>query len=247
MTNFDRNILVALGLFLAVEPRLSAQVPQPPAPLSVISTHATAHRRLPNTVADVSVAIETEGKTVAMVTKVLASKSQDLTSYLKREGADRLTTDQVSVETKTHTVKGGPDTIVGYSGRLSVSFRSTPEKVSELIGGALAAGANTLQQVTFSPREEELDAARQQLATAATRTAVAQAEAVAQAAGARITGVREIIVDPENATMRPMSDSLQSSRAATFASAAAAPVPIATSAGDQDVSISVEVRVDIAR
>ncbi len=219
-----------------------------PPPANLVSTHATAHRRLPNTVADVSVEIQTEAATVAALTKTLATRSQMLIAYLKREGAERLTTDQVNVNTKTHTVKGGRNQIVGYSGTIAVSFRTTPEKVSDLVTGALTQGANTLQQVSFAPREEEIDAARQELAAEATRTALAQAEAVTKAAGERVTGIREIVVDPENG-VRPLADSYESSRATSFAALAkpASPPPIATASGDQEVRMTVDMRVEIAK
>ena len=65
-----------------------------------LSTHAMAHRRLSNTVADVSVGIETNGASMAEVARALATRSQSLMTYLKREGADRLTTGQISLEPK---------------------------------------------------------------------------------------------------------------------------------------------------
>ena len=211
-------------------------------PLSLIHTHATAHTRLPNTVADVSVSIQTDGPTVAVVSKALGEKSQQLLTYLRAQHADRLATEQVSVDPKTHTPKGGPDQIVGYSGRTNITFRAPVDKVSQLITDALAHGANTLESVNFQPREEEAEAARRELATEATKTALAQAEAVAKAAGTHVASIHEITVDP-NGTMvyRPMPMAV---RALSDMKQAA---PIATESGEQEISITVNLDANIAQ
>ena len=212
-------------------------------PTNLINTHAVAHTRLSNTVADVTLGISSDGTSVAIVSKALSDRSQKLMTYLRAQHAERLATNQVSVEPKTHTVKGGPDVTVGYSGRIGVSFRTTPEKASEMITAALANGANTLDQVNFLPGEEETEAARKNLAVEATKSAVAQADAVAKAAGEHVAGVREITVDPGGSFLRPMA----MMQRMTDVNGAAAPPPIATEAGDQEVSVTVNVDVMIAQ
>jgi uncharacterized protein len=215
--------------------------------VSTINTHAMAHRRLSNTVADVSVGIETNGVTMAEVTRALSTRSQSLMTYLRQQGADRLTTGQVSIEPKLDSSKGSggrADRIVGYTGTMSVSFRSPADKVSDLMSGALTQGANTLGEVVFTSREEDIDNARRELAAEATKLAIDQAASVAKAAGAHIKEVRSIDVDPQNVTLE----------AAKAAYAPAAPLmaglraaPIATAAGDQEVSIAVNVQAEIAQ
>jgi len=217
-------------------------------PANIVATHATAERRLPNTVVDVRASVETEAATVAEVTKTLGAKSQSLIGYLKAQGAERLLTESVNVDTKTHTSRGGPDKIVGYSGTLSVSFRTTPEKASDLLTGVLTNGANRVEDVTFSAREEEIAAAKKELAAEATKTAMEQAESVAKAAGERITGVKDIAVDEH----LPMSSAPQGLAGMEFNSGAAykqrlASPPIATASGEQRVSVTVELRASLER
>lgn len=231
---------LALMLSAAVS---HAQTEAKSAQLSLIHTHATSHTRLPNTVADISVSIQTDGPSVAVVSKTLSEKSQQLLTYLRGQHADRLATEQVSVDPKMHTPKGGPDEIVGYSGRMNVTFRAPVDKVSDLITDALAHGANTLESVNFQPREEEAEAARRELATEATKTALAQAEAVAKAVGIRVTSIHQITVDPNGSfAPRPM---MMSARA--FSPQLKAEAPIATEAGDQEVSITVDLDANIAQ
>ncbi len=220
---------------------LSAQQPACQ-PASLIHTHAMAHIRLPNTVADGSVGISADASSVAAVTRELGLRSQKMMAFLRDHHGERLATQQISVEPKTHTVKGGPDQIVGYSGRMSVSFRTSVDAVSDLVSGALANGANTLDAVSFSPREEELDAARRSLAIEATRTAAAQADAVAKAAGEHVSSIHDISVDPEGTSLRMQDTVMRSSL-----SASSQPMPMATQAGDQEISVTVNIDANIAQ
>ena len=231
-------VFLASSLFI-----LPAATAQQAVPSNLIHTHAMAHARLANTVADATVGITEDGPTVAAVSKTLGERSQKLLTYLRAQHAERLVTNQVSVEPKTHTVKGGPDVIVGYTGRISVSFRTTADKASQLTTDALANGANTLDQVSFSPAEEETETARKNLAIEATRSALAQAEAVAKAVGGHVTAVRDIAVDPEGSFFRPMAMARQTMAAMK----AQAGPPIATEAGDQEVSVIVNLDAVLAQ
>ena len=233
-----------LAAFITTEGCSTGAQPQP----RILSTHAMAHRRLSNTVADISVGIETNGVTMAEVTRALARRSQSLMAYLKQGGADRLTTGQITIEPKIDGSKGSEgraDRIVGYTGTMSVNFRSPADKVSDLMSGALAQGANTLGQVVFTSREEDVDAARKELAAEATQLAMEQAASVATAAGSHIAGIREIDVDPQNATLDYAKEAYSAPKARMMAGLSAA--PIATAAGDQDLSIAVNVQVEVAQ
>src|SRR6185437_8565848 len=149
-----------------------------------------------NTVVDISVGIQTQGTDVKSVSRDLADRSQTLLGWLREQGAERLATDQISFQPQTHEEKNGQQKIVGYTGNTSVSFRTTPEKAGAILSGVLDHGANTIQQTSYSPNEEDQDKVRKELAQEATRTAVAQAEAVANAAGTKVIGVREVSVEP---------------------------------------------------
>ena len=238
---FRATRILLCSLLPLAAPLLAQQAGCPP--LSLIHTHAVAHTRLPNTVADGSVGITADGANVAVVSKALSERSQKLMNFLRGQHAERLSTDQISVQPKTHTVKGGPDVIVGYTGSISVRFRTTVEKSGDLISGALANGANTLDQVSFSPREEEIEAARKNLAVEATQIAMAQAKAVAEAAGEHVASVHDVVVDPDGSTLRPMP---MMQRNAAFAMKMDAPAPVAMEAGDQEVNITVNVDANIA-
>lgn len=242
----NRTCFASLVVFtsLAVSPLpLPAQQNELTLPVNagIVSTSATAHRRIPNTVADISVGIQTQGTDAKSVSRDLAERSQTLLDWLRSQGAERLATDQISFQPQTHEEKNGQQKIVGYTGNTSVSFRTTPEKAGAILSGVLDHGANTIQQTSYSPSEEDQDKVRKELAQEATRTAVAQAEAVANAAGTRVIGVREVTVEPSG-IIRPI---MYRQMAAT---AMAAPAPaMGTEAGEQDISVNVAVKLTVSR
>jgi hypothetical protein len=212
-----------------------------PVNAGLVSTSATAHRRIPNTVADVSVGIQTQGADAASVSRDLAQRSQTLLEWLRGQGAERLATDQISFQPQTHEEKNGQQKIVGYTGSTTVSFRTTPEKVGAILSGVLDHGANTIQQTSYAPKEEDEDRVRKELAQEATRTAVAQGDAVADAAGTHVIGVREVNVEP-GGIMRPMPMMRMQAMAAS-----AQAVPMAAEAGDQDISVTVSIKLTVTR
>jgi uncharacterized protein len=213
-----------------------------PVNAGLVSTSATAHRRIANTVADVSVGIQTQGADAASVSRDLAQRSQTLLEWLRGQGAERLATDQISFQPQTHEEKSGQQKIVGYTGSTTVSFRTTPEKVGAILSGVLDHGANTIQQTSYGPKEEEADTVRKELAQEATRTAVTQGNAVAEAAGTHVIGVREVNVEGSG-IIRPMP----MMRMQSFEMKAAATPAMAGEAGEQDISVTVSIKLTVTR
>jgi uncharacterized protein len=213
-----------------------------PVNAGLVSTSATAHRRITNTVADVSVGIQTQGADAASVSRDLAQRSQTLLEWLRGQGAERLATDQISFQPQTHEEKSGQQKIVGYTGSTTVSFRTTPEKVGAILSGVLDHGANTIQQTSYGPKEEEADTVRKELAQEATRTAVAQGNAVAEAAGTHVIGVREVNVEGSG-IIRPVP----MMRMQSFEMKAAATPAMAGEAGEQDISVTVSIKLTVTR
>jgi uncharacterized protein YggE len=236
------SVLSAAALLLLPTPgRTQTNELTLPVNAGIVATTATAHRRVPNTVVDVSVGIQTQGQDAAAVSRDLAQRSQALLGWLRAQGAERLATEQVSFQPQTHEEKNGQQKIVGYTGSTTVSFRTTPAKVGEILSGVLEHGANTIQQTSYAPKEEEEDKVRKELAQEATKSAMEQAEVVAAAANTRVIGVREVNVQP-NGFVRPMP----MMRAQAMSAGAASPA-VGTEAGDQDISVNVSVRLTVSR
>ena len=247
-----RRWLAGLGLLCVLAGPMPAQTAAPaqervtpqPTPEGIVVTGATARRRVPNTVADVVVGIEATGRDVASVSQPLEQRSQSLLEFLRQQGAERLRTEDVSVEPQTEAQPNGRARIVGYSGHLSVSFRTTPQQLPVLLAGSLEHGANTIIQTVFVPRESEIDATRQELAVEATKMALTQAEAVAKAANLRVTAIREINVAPEGGVV-PLVRNAQPAQGPAVATAMNR--TIATAAGEQELAVRVTVRAAIDR
>jgi uncharacterized protein YggE len=198
---------------------------------------------VPNTVADVVVGIEATGRDVASVSQPLEQHSQALLEFLRQQGAERLRTEEVSVEPQTETQPNGRSGIAGYTGRLSISFRTSPKQLPALLGGSLEHGANKIIQTVFMPSESEIDAARQELAVEATKMALAQAEVVAKAADTRVVGIREINVAPEG-EVAPLTIARSEKGSAV---SAAINRTISTMPGEQELAVRVVVRAAIDR
>ena len=214
--------VAAIALALAATPAL-ADVPP------TVTTHGLARDRLTNTVADVSLAIEARGRTTAEVQAALATGSGPLLAWLGGTGAERIRTQGPTVRAELDPTRTGPARIVGYAGRLGVTFTLEAGKLGPVLSEALNHGANAIDGTALRPRESELDSARNRLAAAATVIAIEQARAVAEAAGLRAGPVRTLVVDPVQQGFRPLM-----ARANVAAAA-----PIETEAGDTEITASV--------
>ena len=223
----------------------------PPRPATVaalrpglVSTHAQATRRLPNTVADATVGIEVHGRDLRGTAAALARQSQALLTFLRGQSTERLRTAGTSFEPELQEQRGQPDRIKGYTGRLLVSFRTAPDQLPAMLAGCLDNGATSLGQFGASPREEEIEAARRDMVAEATAAALAQARAIADTVGQRIAGVDLVEVDPApGAGLEPAGMPYLAERAAR----PAPPVPpIASEAGDAGLSVRVVMTLRLA-
>ena len=175
------------------------------------------------------------------VSTLLAQRSQTLHDFLREQGVERLRTENISFAPQIESVHGGPDRVVGFTGQVFVSFRTTPDKLGALLRGGLEHGANSVSQTEFTPLESDIDTARRDLAIEAMKNGLARADAIAQAAGQRVIRIENINVEPEEG-VRPTPFAV--SKQMTLSSP---PTPIATAAGEHDISVRVSVQVVIER
>ncbi|MBP0494266.1 SIMPL domain-containing protein [Pararoseomonas indoligenes] len=207
----------------------------------LVAVGAEARRRLPATVSDAVVTIEVHGRDLRGTAAALAGKSGTLLAFLRAQGAERLRTESTGFEPELQEVRNQPDRIKGYAGRATVSFRTVPDRLPALLSGSLENGATGLLQSGSLPREEEVEAARQELAAEATRTALARARAVAAAAEARVAGVQRIEMDPPGAVLP------YGAEAAAPMMRAQVPVPpMASAAGEAEVVVRVTAVLRLA-
>ena len=241
-----RAALFTAGIWLLCGGEAVAQAetgPTASAPRAgILSARATAHRQVANAVAIVSLGIEVHGRDVPTTLGPLAERSKTLLAYLQSQHVDRLGSDQVDLTPETQEQHGRPDRITGYAGRQTVTFQIDPAKLPSVAGDALAHGANTLQQVSLAPRDSDLETARRELAIEATRQAIMQIKAVADAADQRVAWLAEITIAPQDGGFRPpMPVPMLAPMLALKAAAPALPIE----AGETEVSIEVAVKARI--
>lgn len=130
-----------------------------------------------------------------------------------------------------------PPTITGYEARNMVTVTlSDLTKVGAVIDAGGAAGANNVESLSFTLRQDQ--PARRQALTEATREALNKAQTIAQAIGGRVTRILE--VQEANATVRPI---YQSERSVGFTADARAQTPIEV--GTLDINAQVQVIVEV--
>ena len=87
---------------------------------------------------------------------------------------------------------GDMQRVVGYNASNSLSIRTTQiERVGEFIDAAFAAGANQLNNISFS--RQDITEAQAQALTLATQDAIAKATTIAEAAGVELGAIQRIV------------------------------------------------------
>jgi uncharacterized protein len=183
---------IASPMFSA--PHTFAANPTPTDNEHTISVSGTGKVTLSPDTADVRLGVLASGKSVRSVRQQAASSMTAVISSLKKLGiADKdIQTSWVSLQpTNDYNVGTNQPKVTGYqfSNAVSVTIRDL-DKVGDAIDNALAAGATTLDGITFRVADET--AAEAQARTAAMADAKAKAQALATAAGVTITGVASI-------------------------------------------------------
>ncbi len=155
----------------------SAMHPHHTAERQVLTVSATGSERIETTVAEVRLAIEERGMSDEEARDRMARRSQRLLEFLRGEKVERLETASLRLHPIYDYTKGDRQ-IVGFQAMSVVSFRTGVERVAALIDEAIQRGANQVQDLVFTAPEATIEAARQEALRAATRTALARADAV---------------------------------------------------------------------
>jgi len=228
--------LVAAGLAspLFSAPHTFAANPSPTDNEHTISVNGTGKVTLTPDIADIRLGVQATGKSVKAVRDQAATSMTSVIAALKKLGiADKdIQTSWVSLQpTYDYSLGTTPPRITGYqfSNSITATLRSL-DKVSDAIDDSLAAGATTLDGITFRVADEV--AAEAQARTAAMADAKAKAQALASAAGVTITGVGAI-----NETVTPTPYPIYYGAAEAGGKDASTPVEPGTS----DITITVAV------
>jgi hypothetical protein len=124
----------------------------------------------------VRLGVEIQGKTAQAVQQQVAQRSQAVVELLKSRKVEKLQTTGISLN-PNYSYQGGKQSINGYSGTNTVSFRIETEKSGTLLDDAIKAGASRIDGISFVASDEAIAQAQQQAIQKATEDARKQADA----------------------------------------------------------------------
>jgi uncharacterized protein len=187
-------IVAGLASPLFSAPRLLAANPTPTQNEHTISVTGTGKVTLSPDIADLRLGVNVSATTVKAARASAAASMTAVIAALKGLGiADKdIQTSWVSLQpTYDYQAGANPPRVTGYqfSNSISVTIRDL-DKVGDTIDGSLAAGATSLDGISF--RVEDEAGAEAQAREAAMAEAKAKAQTLASAAGVSIAGVASI-------------------------------------------------------
>ncbi len=189
-------------------------------------------------VADVRLGVSVQKPTVKEAQAAAAQQMEAAVAAIKKTGvaADDIKTTTVALSPVYDYSQGGQQKLLGYqfSNQVAVTIRDI-SKVADVIDGAIAAGANTVDGVTF--RVNNPVAAESKARDAAMADAKSRAQALASAAGVRITGVASIV---ETSSPAPMPIAMPAAGAMKDSYS----TPISTGTNDVVVTVAVSYTID---
>ena len=232
-------LAVAFGPALAMRP--ARAVDPATTPEHTISVSGTGRVTTTPDVADVRVGVQITRPKVRDAQAAAATAMTAVIAALKKAGiADKdIQTTSLSLQpVYDYSSNSNPPRLTGY--QIVNAVQATVRKldtISDVIDGALAAGATTLDGINF--RVDDPAAAESQARDVAMKDARATADALAKAAGVSITGVASI---SEQAGSAPVPVPYLQAGGAKDAVAASTPVQVGTN--EVDVAVNVVYLID---
>ena len=183
-------LLVASAPSFSPRPSLAADATKPDHTISVTGTGRVI---LAPDVADLRLGVSVQRSTVRAARADAAKAMTAVIAALKKVGiADAdIQTSTISLQPQYSYVNANPPRLIGYqfSNSVAVTVRKL-DNLGDAIDDSLAAGATSLDSVTF--RVDDETKAEAQARTAAMADAKAKAQALASAAGVSIQGVSSV-------------------------------------------------------
>jgi hypothetical protein len=232
-----RKATIGLVLLLATTGRGVAQETTTRTPLIYVT--GEARLKAPPDLAIANLGVTTQAKTVADAREQNAQRMQAVVEAVKKTGvpAQAISTSRFSVTPQyDYQEKRTPPRILGYNVSNQITVRlDAIEKISELLDSALAAGANSVNDLDFTLKDmKNLRAAAYDEAV---KEARAKAQTLAQAAGVQLGAIHLI---RESGGM-PIASGRVFAMGASGARAAETPVET----GEITVQASVEMQFEI--
>jgi uncharacterized protein len=231
-------LIFAAVLFLAVSPSYAQQRPDRPPSITVNGEAIIAAE--PDQ-AQIDIGVTTQARTAPDASRENAERLARVLAEVKKllGKGDEVRTSGYALNPQYRYPQGGKPEIVGYTASNTIRIKMAKlDDVGKLIDAAMQAGANNINRLMFTLKDEEaarLDALRQAAAKAKTK-----AEAIAASLGLRV--VRIAAVSEGERTLQPVYRQAAMARAEGLA--AAAPTPVEP--GTVDVRASVTLTAEVS-
>lgn len=178
-----KTLLLVLGLLSLTACQSAGTNLQPQSLASLPRTLTVSGKgdvSIPTTLTQVRLGVEVQGQTAQEVQQQVAKRSQAVVELLKSRKVEKLETTGISLS-PNYTYKDGKQTINGYTGTNTVSFRVDTDKSGTLLDDAIQAGATRIDGVSFIAGDDAIAQAQQQAIQEAAENARKQADAALKA------------------------------------------------------------------
>lgn len=197
-----------------------------------------------NTTAVLELGFAAAGPTEPVVRQDLITRSQAVVTSLKKlpavthlQTTSVIIRPQISHHPEPNSKEPSPPTITGYTGQITVSFRTPVEDAGQIISDMMKAGANSVSQMYTQPSDEARKEAENEALSNAAQDALTQARTLHKALDLQWVGLRSVDAAGDNFSPRPMPRA-----AMMMAAESASPLPI--EAGDTTISRTVVIQVE---
>ena len=233
------KLLVILGAILLLGTTAQAQQTnnRPRTPSITVSGEATISAEPDQ--AQIDIGVVTQARTAPEASKENAERLARVLAEVKKQlgKSDEVKTSGYSLTPNYRYPQGGKPEIVGYTATNTLRIKTTNlNLVGRLIDSAMQAGANNVNRLVFTLKDEL--AAQLEALKMASAKAKAKAEAVASSLGLKI--VRIAAVNEGERTVQPIY------RQAMAARAEAAPAPTPVEPGTVEVRSTVSMTVEVS-
>ncbi len=234
-----KNFLLIGGILVLLAPSVGAQQdrPRPRVPSITVTGEATISAE-PNQ-AQIDIGVVTQARSAPEASKENAERlNRVLTEVKKILGkGDEVKTSGYALTPNYRYPQGGKPEIVGYNASNTIRIKTTSlDLVGRLIDSAMQAGANNINRLVFTLKDEQ--AAQLEALGAASAKAKAKAEAVAASLGLKIVKIASV-TEGERA-IQPIY------RQPMLARAEAAPAQTPVEPGTVEVRSTVSMTVEVA-
>ncbi|MEH2173078.1 SIMPL domain-containing protein [Nostoc sp.] len=234
MANTDNLIgLRNLGLAIA-DPLIGGTAAKTP---QILEVTGKGEVNVATTLTEVQLGIKVQAKTATAVQEQVAQRSTAVVDTLQKLGAKELQTTSIQLN-PVYSFENGTQTLTGFEGLNTLQFELPTNQAGAAIDKAIQAGANVIQNISFTASDEVLQQARLQVLSEAVKDAQAQAQAVFSTL--KLTPGQIIDIDI-NSDDNPRPSPLVSNLTGDRVLAAASTTPIISSPQTIEASVSLDI------